>query len=352
MKNNFSIPFYSVSGTNYEIGCKIGKEFRDQIAYVLENNRRLKILRKIEEKNPRLQKRFQKLVENGDKYFHPYMQEIRGIADGSGLNLTDILLMNCHYDFPRRGCTTVFFKEPGRIILAHNEDNSKDYLNNCYILKVFPNGGTPFISYCYAGLLTGNSLAFNSNGIVITNNAMPTPDTKMGIPRHLIDRSMLESKSMKDVIKRVLLKERASGGSFNVVSMKENWAVNIETTSKRYCITEVEERYLHTNHYVSRGLCHIKRDESLLSTTSRYKVGSGLLQKVKEKSPQVALDILSSKIASPFSILRDDKRMIGRTLCTALFDVSPDRITMKVYESKPNMQEEDFALEFSLNDFK
>ncbi|MCX6821543.1 MAG: C45 family autoproteolytic acyltransferase/hydrolase [Candidatus Aenigmarchaeota archaeon] len=349
MENKFLLPVYSVKGTNYEIGYKIGQKFREQIAYVVKNNRRLKVLRKLEQKNPRLET----LVAYGN-YFRQYMDEIRGIADGSGSNLTDIQLMNCHYDFPRRGCTTVLFKEPGRIILAHNEDNSRDYLNNCYILKVQPKGGTPFISYCYPGMIPGNSFAFNSNGIAITCNAMPTPDIRTAIPRHLIDRSMLEAENMKDVIKRVLLKERASGGSFNVVSMKENWALNIETTSEDCCITEVEDRLLHTNHYVSSGLCHLERDESLLSSTSRYKVGSRLLQEVKEKTPQAALDILSSKEASPYSILRIDKLLKGRTLCTALFDVSVNEMTMRVYEPKPSMQEEGFVegLKLSLDDFK
>jgi isopenicillin-N N-acyltransferase-like protein len=347
MRNNFSLPIYSVKGSNYQIGTQIGKEFREQIAYVLENNRRLKTLQKLEQKNPRLRT----LEKYGNDHLSQYMEEIKGIADGSGLNFTDILLMNCHYDFPRKACTTVFFKEPGRIILAHNEDNSKEYLNNCYILKVYPDGGTPFISFCYAGIIPRNSFAFNSNGIVITNNAMPTPDIKIGIPRHVIDRFMLEAESIEDVIQRALLKERSSGGSFNVVSMREKRAINIETTSNKYCTTEVEDRYLHTNHYVSEGLSCIKRDESLLSTTSRYEVRSRLLKEVKEKTFQAALDILSSKKASPYSILRNDKRMIGRTLCTALFDVS-DGITLKVYESTPDMQEEDFALEFSLDDLK
>ena len=348
MKNNFSIPVYSVSGSNYEIGTQIGKHFRKQIAYVVENNHRLNLLKKLERKDPRLQK----LVGYGNKYLHQYMEEIKGIADGSDLNLTDILLMSCHYDFPRKACTTVFFKEPGRIILAHNEDNNKEYLNNCFLLKVFPDGETPFLSHCYAGMILGNSFGFNSNGMVITNNAMPTPDIKIGIPRHLIDRSMLEAENMGDMIHRTLLKERSSGGSFNIVSMKENTAINIETTSKRHYVTEVEERYLHTNHYVSKGLSDIKRDETLLSTSSRYNVGSRLLKEVKEKTPQAALNILSSRIANPYSILRNDKRMVGRTLCTALFDVSRDGITLRIYEPKPNMQEKDFVLHFSLDDLK
>jgi len=346
MKTNFSLPVYSVRGSNYEIGTQIGRHFREQIAHVRENSHRLDVLRKLERKDQRLEK----LIGYGEKYLPWYMDEITGIAHGSGSDFTDILLMNFHYDFPREACTTVIFKEFDRIIIAHNEDNNNEYLNNCFLLKVFPEGKTPFLSHCYAGMIPGNSFVFNSNGIIITNNAMPTPDIKIGIPRHLIDRYTLEAESIDDVIHRSLFKERASGGSFNVVSMRENLAVNIETTSNRHCITEVKDRYLHTNHYISSGLCQIKRDESLLSTTSRYKVGSKLLKEVKEKTPQVALDILSSKEASPYSILRNDKRMRCRTLCTVLFDVSSDGITMKVYEPKPNMQEEDFVLEFSLND--
>jgi len=336
-----------VSGNNYEIGSKVGKRFRTQIKDFLEKSKGLKLLRKIERRNPR----HRKLMEYGERYFPQYMEEIRGIADGADSSLTDILLINCKYDFPRKGCTTVIFKEPNRIILAHNEDNAKDYLNNCYFLKVYPEVGTPFISFCYPGMIPGNSFAFNAYGIIITNNAMPTPDVRIGSPRHLSDRAQLEGKDLRDVIKKTLFQERASGGSFNIVSQKQKRAMNIETTSQRHCITEVEDKCLHTNHYVSKELNSPKKDESLLrSSISRYEVGSKLLLKVKEKTPQAALDILSSLEAKPYSILMIDKRRRGRTLFTTLFDVSDTGITMKVYEPKPKIQEKDSFLELTSDD--
>ncbi|MCW4043690.1 MAG: C45 family peptidase, partial [Candidatus Bathyarchaeota archaeon] len=94
-----------------------------------------------------------------------------------------------------------------------------------------------------------------------------------------------------------------------------------------------------------------KKDESLLrSSISRYEVGSKLLLKVKEKTPQAALDILSSLEAKPYSILMIDKRRRGRTLFTTLFDVSDTGITMKVYEPKPKIQEKDSFLELTSDD--
>lgn len=339
------LPVYSASGNNYEIGLEIGKRFRPQIVDFLGKSKRLELLRKVEKRNPKLPK----WMKYGERYFPQYMEEIRGIADGSNWSLTDILLINCKYDFPRKGCTTVVFKEPNRIVLAHNEDNTRDNLDNCYLLKVYPEVGTPFISFCYPGMIPGNSFSFNAYGIIITNNSMPTPDVRMGSPRHLSDRAQLEGKDISDVIKRTLFRERASGGSFNIVSQREKRTINIETTSQGHCISEVVDKYVHTNHYVSRELSSLKKDESLLrSSISRYKVGSKLLSKVKEKTPQAALDILASLEAKPYSIMRIDKRMRVRTLFTALFDVSYDGITMKVYE--PKMQEKEAFLKFALDD--
>jgi hypothetical protein len=347
MTKNLVLPVYSASGNNYAIGLEIGKRFRPQIVDFLRKSKRLKLLSKVEKRNPRLQK----WIRYGERYFPQYMEEIRGIADGSDSSLTDILLINCKYDFPRKGCTTVIFEEPNRIILAHNEDNTRDNWNNCHLLKVYPEVGTPFISFCYPGMIPGNSFSFNAYGIIITNNSMPTPDVRIGCPRHLIDRSQLEGKNVKDEIKRTLFQERASGGSFNIVSQREKRAINIETTSQRHYITEVADKYLHTNHYVSSELSSLEKDESLLrSSISRYRVGSKLLSKVKEKTPQAALDILASLEAKPYSIMRVDKRMRVHTLFTALFDVSYDGITMKVYEPSPKIQEKDVFLELALDD--
>jgi hypothetical protein len=347
MTKNLALPVYSASGNNYEIGFEIGERFRPQIVDFLGKSKRLSLLRKAEKRNPRLQR----WIKYGEKFFPQYMQEIRGIADGSNSSLTDISLINCKYDLPRKKCTTVIFREPDRIVVAHNEDNTKDNLNNCYLLKVYPEIGVPFISFCYPGMTPGNSFSFNAHGIIITNNAMPTPDVRIGCPRHIVDRSQLEGKKIKDVIKRTLFQERASGGSFNIVSQKEKRAINVETTSKRHCITEVMDKYLHTNHYVSREFNSLEKDESSLrSSIYRYKVGSKLLSEIKEKTSQAALDILASLEGKPYSIMRIDKRMRVLTLFTALFDVHYDRITMKIYESNPKMQEKDAFLELTLND--
>lgn len=347
MREKSALPVYSASGSNYEIGFDIGKRFRPQIVDFLGKNKNLKLYRKVEKRDPRLQE----WTKYGERYFPQYMEEIRGIAEGSDSSLTDILLINCKYDSPRKGCSTVIFKEPNRIILAHNEDNTKDNLNNCYLLKVHPAVGTPFISFCYPGMVPGNSFSFNVHGIIVTSNSMPTPDSRIGCPRHLIDRSQLEGKNIDDETSRTLFRDRASGGSFNIVSQREMRAINIETTSQRYCITQVVDKYLHTNHYVSKELSHLKKDESSLrSSISRYRIGSELLSKVKEKTLQAALDILASLEAKPYSIMRIDKRMRVRTLFTVLFDVSYDGIVMKIYESTPDMQEKDAFLEMASDD--
>ena len=345
INTGFLLEVCSVSGSNYQIGFQVGERFRTQIANALLESRKLKDLKRAE----RGCLRYRKLEEYGSRYFPQYMEEIRGIAEGSGLNLRDLLLINFHYDFPQ-GCTTVVLREPERVILAHNEDNSGNYVNNCYILQVFPEGGTPFISFCYPGMLPGNAFAFNSYGMVITTNAMRASDVEFGIPRHLIDRSLLGANNISHMVKKILLLQRASGGSFNVVSRNENRAINVETTSKKHCITEIEERYFHTNHYISRDLNGFVQPELVSkSSMSRYDVGAKLVAEIKEKSPQVALDILSRSVTSPYSIPKSDASESVCTLCTSLFDISCDGITMKIYESKPNMQENDAALTFTLD---
>ncbi len=48
-----------------------------------------------------------------------------------------------------------------------------------------------------------------------------------------------------------------------------------------------------------------------------------------------------------------DGRRRGRTLATVLFEVTYDGITMRIYEPRPNMQENEIFLpEFTLDDLK
>jgi len=321
MSNEFPIEVFHVSGSNYEMGFEIGSHFKQKIKRFVESSETLKSIR-----GNLNERKHKELIEIANKHFHLYMEEIRGISEGSGIDYNDLILLNFKYEYPTIGCSTVIFKDKDRIVLGHNEDGERENENNAFILVAKPDKGTPFLVYCYPGMIPGNAFSFNSRGIVMTGNAMPTPDPILGIPRHLIDRSMLEASSIEDALDLALLPERASGFSYNIVSLNEKRAVNLETTSRMYYVTEVEDRFFHTNHYVSTGLRGIVQRVSE-SSRIRYEHGVKMMSNGEGAPEKRILEILYSTLNEPNSIYNP------WTLCTAIFDVSDD-IHLTVYARK------------------
>jgi hypothetical protein len=343
MTINFPLQILKTSGSNYDIGFQIGSRFKDKIKDALNQSNKLKFLRKEDESNP---KKFDQLETIGKKHFPRYMEEIEGIAEGSGLEYRDITLMNFKYEYPE-GCTTVVFKTKDRIFLGHNEDGAKENLENSFLVIANPKSGIPFFSFCYPGLLLGASFSFNSKGLVQTGNWMPTPDIKIGIPRHLIDRYVVEAENVNDALRRALLDARASGFSYNIAST-EGRAVNLETTSQRHYVTEIANKYVHTNHYVSIGLRNIQQ-KIYDSTSMRYRQGAKMLRSLT--SPNDILEILSSRENAPYSIFSKGGDDCAYTLCIALFEISNSGVYLKLYPPKQEKNENE-CMKFSLNDLK
>ncbi len=342
MAKNFPFQVLRVSGSNYDIGFQIGSKFKDKIKDALSQSNKLKFLRKEDESNP---KKFNQLETIGQKHFPQYIEEIKGIAEGSGLEYRDIALMNFKYEYPE-GCTSIIFKTKNRMLLGHNEDGAKENLENSFLVIANPKSGIPFFSFCYPGLLPG-AFSFNSKGLVQTGNWMPTPDIRIGIPRHLIDRHVVEAENVDDALKRALLDGRASGFSYNIASI-EGRAVNLETTSQKHHVTEITDKYIHTNHYVSTGLRDIQ-EKIYKSTQIRYEQGLKMLKGRTTKSPNDVLEMLSSRENVPYSIFSQGGGDCAYTLCTALFEISNDGVILRLYPPKP---EKDECMKFSLNDLK
>ena len=142
MNNNF-LPFLKVSGTNYEIGYKIGKQFKNLIKMAFEKSIIFKELINRDKEEPEW---FNKLLNHANKSYPHYIEEISGIAEGSGLKFRKVAIANFRHSFPpmpQYACSTLIFNNDGKIILAHNEDHEYIFKETSYLLKVeLENGAT------------------------------------------------------------------------------------------------------------------------------------------------------------------------------------------------------------------
>ncbi|MFW9879707.1 MAG: C45 family autoproteolytic acyltransferase/hydrolase, partial [Candidatus Thorarchaeota archaeon] len=245
------LPLLRVSGTNYEIGFQVGQHFKERIKNTLDNLEMFNDNKIWHQKNPERLKKVKKISE---QYFPQYMEELRGYAEGSGIEFQDIFIHNYSHMPRADNCSTGIFKSKNKTLIAHNEDAHPIMGENAYFLLEKLKNGSSFFAYSYPGILPGRAFGFNSNGIFFCCNALPDPTKSVGLSRIFFERNIFEQKTIEDsLLAAQRYTPRSGGASYNIVSSKTNVAVNLETTGNASYKTDITDRFFHTNHYISEG---------------------------------------------------------------------------------------------------
>ena len=334
MNSTDLFPILHVSGTNYEMGHLIGTSFKSRIESALSTCTQLQIDVEKDNNDPHF---LNTLLHQAEDVLPQYIDEIRGMADGAKCDFRRLLVHNLRHSFQSaNNCSTVVFKNSSQILLGHNEDNVKSLGMNSYIIIAHLENGGHYLAFTNAGSLNGNAWGFNSHGIAMTGNAMPNFSPNDAFPRILIDRNLMEATSIQDALHRISkIHQRSGVYSYNIASLHEHRVINVETIADDISVTEISDRYFHTNHYISpKFKCFSKNVSG--SSLSRYTTGEGEIQKVEGNFGDVK-DILFHKdihVKERPNISGD----IGLTLCTPVFEITPIQIKLSLYSHENQNQ--------------
>ena len=207
------------------------------------------------------------------------MQEIEGIAEGSGLPAGDVLAINARTEIIwaasartaaaqrtdlARECTALAVTgrrtEAGRLLLAQNWDWLVHSFDTVVVLEVEQPGDRPnFVTVVEAGLLAKASM--NSAGLGVVTNALVTSEDRgePGIPYHVMLRLLADQLTVTDALKLVQATTRASSANY-LIAHADDVAVNVEAGPGDFRALgwqlPRDGRLVHTNHFLSlpRGL--------------------------------------------------------------------------------------------------
>jgi len=197
--------------------------------------------------------------------FHPAaLEEIRGIAEGSGASFDAVLALNCRSELmfaaARRGpseCTS-FAVTPeasagGHMLLGQNWDWVPFAREVCVLLEVRRDDGPDYVTVVEAGMLA--KVGFNSAGLgMCTNTLVSSTDAgRLGVPYHVMLRAILDAESVEAASKTIHSVDRALSANY-LVADKSGAAANFETTSggpSGVHVTRPEQGLLsHSNHFL------------------------------------------------------------------------------------------------------
>lgn len=208
--------------------------------------------------------------------FRPdYLAEMRGIADGAGLDLADILAINVRTEVmfaakarqatgrPRTGpheCSAFAVApppgQPGPTLVGQNWDWLPHSAETVVVLEVQRDDGPDFVTVVEAGLLAKTGM--NSSGLGLVTNALVTADDvgTPGLPYHLMLRAILDSENVSDAITALQAGVRSSSANY-LIAHSDGIAVDVEAApgdfSQLYFVFPGPQDgvLLHTNHFLS-----------------------------------------------------------------------------------------------------
>ncbi|MER8646412.1 C45 family peptidase [Mesorhizobium sp. M1252] len=270
-----------------------------------------------------------------------FVHEIEGIAAGVEQDFETIFLWNCRGDLRFRedcsptmnsvagtGCTSLLIPATERddpAVIAHNEDGENDFLGACLWVEVEPDEAPAWSSFMYPGLLPGHTFGLNENGLVQTVNNISSYDLKLGVPRQIICRAILDARGLDEAIQILRRKDRASGFHHNLGDAKTRRLASVEAPASGCAVREITSTRAHANHLLFEEFNGLEQQINLSSRDRQEAAERMIANGDLAKGTEAVLFDESTPIYK-------DRREDGvQTLATSQFALFADRVEWRVH---------------------
>ncbi len=320
-----TIQFLPVSGTHYECGRQVGSACAGLMQRMLAHSRaslppglRWEACRRAA----------QPYLDAAQRAFPWVLEELRGAADGAGVDFLDLFVDSVEELFdqpPASRCSDFAACPPatdGHVLLAHNNDLSPEAQEHVLAIEWdFPD---------HPRLLTVGvgpfpSIGVNAARIALTGNQLSPNDQRPGVPRLVIARALLSARDFDEAVAIALHAERASSYN-NIISSGDGRIVSVEASATDHELLHPEDGWLvHTNHYTHprMGQYEQQTPQDMAGSFSRYERARALMQ---ARSGPVSLSMLKACLSdhesAPVSLCWHDPEGKVKTVFSALIDLT------------------------------
>lgn len=320
MFNKNLFPVIEASGTPYEVGYIHGSQAQKQIDVSVSTYKDM-FLTYSGITWEAAQKYANTFIEAITGYDADIMEELRGIAAGSGYELTEILALNVRSEIVLQGglidgCTSFALlpeiTEARETWLAQNWDWKKQQQNAYILLKIKQEKKPDINLFTEAGIV--GKLGFNSSGIGVCLNALGSDKKVEGpvVPLHIVLRGILNSETLPDAIASVAKMNLSCCANF-MTACADGSAVTVEAGPGDFDVLYPDDYWIaHTNHFTSNywiSRVHDTGKVSFPDTFIRYGRVKQLIKKVLANHKfgfQDIRSILSDHMGYPDSICRHE----------------------------------------------
>lgn len=315
------IKIKELTGRGYSLGLDFVEIFKD----------------KIDKKEKEIiwnQPELERVLNNINKQYPEYLQEMYGRADGLGIDRETFLFNICYSGFKRNeACTDIIVKvNENEIISGHNEDGLET-LDEMALIK-YKKENMFYFDFSAYNSPQGTTFGWNSNGIVISVNTIHTFEYhQQGVPAWFILRDIIFCSSIEEIKNKIENIHCATGFSLNVIDKNTNKAYSVEKIYDSTDILEITDRYAHTNHIIHENA---KYHSNILGCTAiRLKNANEKLKMLKDKCDREDIkNILQFYKDSSEFIYRPIGKDQYPTIATFIFDSKTNEINIYSYYDK------------------
>ena len=328
-------PLIEISGSPRERGRMYGRQAAQRIRKgIAHYSEQLRAMDLDQGEIGRLVAQFMPRIASFDP---AYAEEIEGIAEGAGLDVDGVALLNARTEIlqlGRReaeartasarnpdGCTGVVVMpeaaEAGRLIHAQNWDWKAECAETAVVVRIRQEHGPDILTFTEAGGLARSGL--NAAGIAITANYLQCDRDyrDLGVPLALIRRKTLEQEHLALAMHAVYVTPKSAANNM-IVSQCGGVAIDFECAPDETFQVHPENGLLvHANHFVSPVALAKLRDTGIASTPDSLYRDIRVRDLLRPQAGRITRETVKTALAddfgSPWSVCRPPRKSLSST---------------------------------------
>ncbi|MGE0718728.1 MAG: C45 family autoproteolytic acyltransferase/hydrolase [Alphaproteobacteria bacterium] len=331
------LPLIELSGPPRERGRQYGKQAAARIRLGIQHYREQ--LSRTDFAWPDIEAQVRAYVPVMEGYAANQVEEMRGIAEGAGLEFEQIAFLNARTEILKLaarpdlraklaasdepdGCTGVIVLPEatanGRLIHAQNWDWKAECAETAVVLRIRNDDGPDMLCFAEAGQMA--RCGMNAAGIVITANYLESDRdyARLGVPLPLIRRKVLEQQQLALAFHTVYTTPK-SGSNNMMVSQTEGVAIDFECApDETFQVHASGGMIVHANHWQSPVALAKLKDTGVAGTPdSLYRdmrVRHLLASQAGSINREAVKTALFDDFGHPWSVCRPPRRSLTQNL--------------------------------------
>lgn len=327
----YECPLIEISGKPHERGVQHGTQAKKQIAHGVGHYTRQ--LSDVGFSQARIHELARSYLPRMEEFEPDYVDEMRGIAQGSGFEVEDIAFLNArteivklgtnpdlreHLDIKSDECTSALALPEatanGVMIIGQNWDWKVECAESTVVVRIRREDGPDVLTFTEAGGLARSGM--NSAGIGVVSNYLDCERDyrELGIPLLLTRRKMLESTYLAE-INRIVYSTRRSGSNNLMFGHAGGVGYDLECAPDEVFAIEPENGILtHANHWDSPTARAKLRDTGIANTPDTLVRGIRMGQILRAHHGQITRETFKTALLddyqTPYSICRPPRKSV------------------------------------------